>query len=147
MIESTCILERKLSSSNIFAGLILSGHKTQIRIPVVPNSFKEDSFSGECAVYFPHGIKGDTFAVKDTKNNKHGIIEITNIRCEYLWAINDEDCIKEGSIEYIDEDIVNKEDVSPRCAFKCMWGSPFINLSFDRNPLVWVIDFKLLDNA
>lgn len=77
-------------------------------------------------------------------------IEITGIRAERLQDISDEDCLKEG-IEYNDFICQYSTNVtpdwyeSPRQAFADLIDKTSGKGTWERNPLVWVYEFKLVD--
>ena len=67
-------------------------------------------------------------------------IKITNIRCERLQDISDDDCIKEG-VEKFDE-YVEECFMAPRQAFSCLIQKLNGKKFFDSNPYVIVYEFE-----
>lgn len=84
-------------------------------------------------------------------------IEITDIKVERLQDISDEDCLKEGivkgkcgseSTHFMDAYYVPKEKqpyCTPRDAFEVLIDKVSGKGTWERNPFVWVYEFKLLD--
>ena len=84
-------------------------------------------------------------------------IEITDIKVERLQDISDEDCLKEGIYEDSGDDEFppsifyefegNKDDGfdTPREAFTSLIDKVSGKGTWERNPFVWVYEFKLLD--
>lgn len=84
-------------------------------------------------------------------------IEITDIKVERLQEISDEDCLKEGIIKgkcgsesthFMDAYYVPKEKqpyCTPRDAFAVLIDKVSGKGTWERNPFVWVYEFKLLD--
>lgn len=94
------------------------------------------------------------------------LIEITNVRVERLQNISEEDAIAEGlkaatkdgkTIKYgiPDRDGYPGNDdigwgwcdwnVSPVLAYKRLWGSINGTESWDLNPWVWILEFKMVE--
>jgi hypothetical protein len=77
-------------------------------------------------------------------------LEITGVRVERLQDISDSDCIAEGiSDEAMDECEHYQIAGSPlrggsveRCAYSTLWESINGPGSWEKNPFVWVIEFK-----
>lgn len=66
-------------------------------------------------------------------------LEITEIRVERLNEITEEDSVAEGvSVK----EVVAAKGLSARSAFKTLWESINGAGSWDKNPWVWVIEFK-----
>ncbi len=82
-------------------------------------------------------------------------LEITGIGCERLQDISDEDAIAEGIMPLLHEDgntyyaNYGKEDIgtflTPRESFRTLFTSINGQESWDLNPWVWVIEFKILE--
>ena len=82
-------------------------------------------------------------------------IKITNIRVERLQDISDDDCLKEGIFEWNagQKDIpfysFSYADIpdysSPRDAFEELIDKVSGKDTWERNPFVWVYEFKLFD--
>jgi hypothetical protein len=81
-------------------------------------------------------------------------LKITSVRAERLMQISDEDCINEG-IEtwggketgyFRDYDKQAKSDIpmSARGSYMSLWDSINGNGSFQKNPYVWVLNFKII---
>jgi hypothetical protein len=82
-------------------------------------------------------------------------IEITAVRCERLQDISDEDCLKEGiqeikgfnPVSTCYEDCVDKNLwTSPQQAYAALIDQIYGKGTWERNPYVWVYDFKLVKN-
>ena len=131
---------------------ILEGRKTQTRRPIAISKNKEWDFKETLGtlegifhacfkhkktrqlktVKFPFGKVGDRHSIKA------GEIEITNICVERLQNISEEDAIAEGfnygcdSVQW----------------FRDLWDSyAKKGYGWDKNPWVWVIEFKLVGKA
>ena len=86
-------------------------------------------------------------------------IKITNINCERLQDISDEDCLKEGLIKYTKDGKVFKYDLTdkfemfswsnmkrtPREAFAALINKISGKGTWESNPFVWVYEFELID--
>ena len=83
-------------------------------------------------------------------------IEITTVRCERLHDISDEDCVSEGicPIWNLSRTFIigcsNKSDVVIYNSIKEAYAALINKINgkgtFDKNPYVWVYDFKLVNN-
>lgn len=69
-------------------------------------------------------------------------LEITNIRVEWLQDITENDAISEG-VENLG--LYPGYDVSSRGKFEGLWNLINGDESWDKNPLVWVIEFKRME--
>lgn len=80
-------------------------------------------------------------------------IEMLNYHVEHLQDISDEDCLKEGIVEnhkdrYNHYPYIGKayfDYSSPREAFAALIDKVSGKGTWERNPLVWVYEFKLID--
>ena len=78
-------------------------------------------------------------------------LEITSVRVEHLQDISDEDCIAEG-IEpradgwawYTGHQAQTRYTKFPRTSYESLWESINGADSWDSNPWVWVLEFKLV---
>jgi len=75
------------------------------------------------------------------------LLEITNVRVERLNDISEQDAIAEGLERYNDDGIVyygpyGKGDCRPERAFSNLWKSIYGEEDWKKNPWVWVIEFK-----
>lgn len=75
------------------------------------------------------------------------LLEITNVRVERLNDISEQDAIAEGIERYNDDGIVyygpyGKGDCRPERAFSDLWKSIYGDENWEKNPWVWVIEFK-----
>ena len=75
------------------------------------------------------------------------LLEITNVRVERLNDISEQDAIAEGIERYNDDGIVyygpyGKGDCRPERAFSDLWKSIYGDESWEKNPWVWCISFK-----
>ncbi|MCE9886217.1 morphogenetic protein [Obesumbacterium proteus] len=75
------------------------------------------------------------------------LLEITNVRVERLNDISEGDAIAEGIERYNDDGIVyygpyGKGDCRPERAFSDLWKSIYGDESWEKNPWVWCISFK-----
>ena len=66
-------------------------------------------------------------------------LEIVSVRVERLQEINDDDALAEGVTG--EEDLVNDQPL-PNMCFKALWESIHGKDSWDKNPWVWVLQFK-----
>jgi len=87
-------------------------------------------------------------------------IEITDVRCERLQEISDEDCLKEGIIETYPDmlsefpfttihyfwDIDYGTHIDARQAYAALFDSINGRGAWESNPYVWVYEFKLINN-
>lgn len=78
-------------------------------------------------------------------------LEITGVRVERLHDISREDCIAEGIERVSDADHFAWKDytgngqlLSPNFSYQSLWESINCPGSWDANPWVWVINFKLV---
>lgn len=79
-------------------------------------------------------------------------LEITDIRMERLWAITNEDAIKEGVEAWPDGNFKSYHGhpgkyANARDSFLSLWESIKGKESYESNPWVWVITFKNLRHA
>ena len=65
-------------------------------------------------------------------------LEITDVRAERVVDISKEDAIAEG---------ISAADSSPLDSFERLWDAIYGRGSWCENPLVWVIEFKLMTGA
>lgn len=80
-------------------------------------------------------------------------LEITGVRMERLQDISDGDCWDEGIQSWLENDknLPRYADGTPnkynnvRQAYRALWESIYGAGSWDANPFVWVITFKVLD--
>ena len=86
-------------------------------------------------------------------------IKITDVRIEHLQAISDEDCLREGVIKkwhapacrnyfYVPNvEVRTKDDVfsTPQEAYAALIDKIIGKGTWERNPLVWVYEFELID--
>ena len=81
-------------------------------------------------------------------------IEITDVRCERLQDISDEDCLKEGIIErekwslgkYYQYEWNGKKFQTTQEAYAALIDSINGRGAWERNPYVWIYEFKLINN-
>jgi len=76
------------------------------------------------------------------------VLEITAVRVERLQAITEADALAEGSMEWAGEQNTPIRDLDTgdeRIAFAALWDST--GGTWDSNPWLWVIEFKLLEVA
>lgn len=101
--------------------------------------------------YFQHkGFSNKMFVC--AKNMPHHI-KITKIHLEYLQDISDEDCLREGIFKfqmcYVFQERLKKIKNfvldTPREAFRILFDKISGNGIWDRNPLVYVYEFELID--
>ena len=100
--------------------------------------------------FYSKGYKNKMFV--RAENMPHHI-KIINIRMEYLQDISNEDCLKEGILKlhmcYVFQErlkkIYNYVLDSPRDAFKILIDKMSGKGIWDRNPLVYVYEFELID--
>lgn len=122
----------------------------------------------------PHGGPGNRLWVKETFNNCGGkpfykadgemhkdwkwkpsifmprlasriTLEITGVRVERLNEISEEDAQSEGSISWWLESARDRlPDSKAKTAYRQLWESINGGGSWDKNPWVWVIQFKRL---
>lgn len=85
-------------------------------------------------------------------------LEVTDISLERLQAISEEDAISEGikPIWINDDSSCNKfknyinngkDSLSPKDSFRSLWESINGAESWDRNPWIWVVKFKVLSTT
>lgn len=156
--------ERPILFSGEMVRAILDGRKTQTRRVIKMPSHKEGAHIYNC----PYGKTGDRLWVRETfgyishsrdkyfayraderiingtTNWKPSIhmpriacrvmLEITDTWPEPLQDISDADCFAEGVPENC--------DAEPRDIYMRIWEGINGKESWDKNPLVWVIDFK-----
>lgn len=70
------------------------------------------------------------------------VLEITGVRVERLNEISDDDIASEGIQEWIDGGV--DHDGYPRDAFRSLWESINGAGSWQANPWVWVVEFRVL---
>ena len=71
-------------------------------------------------------------------------IQITGVRAERLQAISFEDCKKEGTI-YFNQNNKDVDDLLALESFMKTWNSiPNLKFDWSYNPWVWVYEFKLV---
>ena len=70
-------------------------------------------------------------------------LEITGVRVERLQAISEADARAEGAIGAVDNSIGN--NWCARQAFSALWESINGPGSWDANPWVWVVSFRMID--
>ena len=72
-------------------------------------------------------------------------LEITNIRVERLQDISEEDAMAEGITlpNYAEQAIKNVHYPEPSTIYSLLWKSINGKGSWDKNPWVWVIEFKV----
>lgn len=75
------------------------------------------------------------------KNAARIFLEITNIRIERLANISEEDAVAEGCFQYEKE----TDWLTAKYGFELLWKSINGIESFDSNPFVWVIEFKIIE--
>jgi hypothetical protein len=85
-------------------------------------------------------------------------IEITDVRCERLQSISEDDCLKEG-IQYKEDSMFGYDMVTkyfsdypelgtydePREAYATLIDKISGKGTWENNPYVWVYDFKLIE--
>lgn len=70
-------------------------------------------------------------------------LEITNVRVERLQDIGEDDAIAEGANEWFETGPFNGRESKTFCAgYRRIWESIYDQRSWDKNPWVWVIEFK-----
>jgi hypothetical protein len=70
------------------------------------------------------------------------VLEVTGVRLERLNEISDDDIASEGIQEWIDGGV--DHDGYPRDAFRSLWESINGAGSWQANPWVWVVEFRVL---
>lgn len=77
------------------------------------------------------------------------LLEITNVRIERLQNISRDDCIAEGIYEYQDGNYFYSPENggygSPYAAYKALINKINGAETWDRNPWVWVVEFKVIE--
>lgn len=68
-------------------------------------------------------------------------LEVTGVRVERLQDISDDDCIAEGCIG---DEVDGADQPLPTMCFQFLWQSINGPESWEKNPWVWVIQFKKL---
>lgn len=68
-------------------------------------------------------------------------LEVTGVRVERLQHISDDDCIAEGCIG---DEVDGADQPLPTMCFQSLWQSINGPESWEKNPWVWVIQFKKL---
>ena len=129
---------------------------------------KEPYYKHPCfEIVYKHGFKGcGAFNIEAWKNKlsmpaKYAryFIEITDVRCDQLQCISDEDCLKEGVIHNqrnhityegiysSDYYLIRECDIeyeNPQQAYAALINKIHGNGTWESNPYVWVYDFKLI---
>jgi len=113
-------------------GQIRLGNKTQTRRPIKNPKFYDPDYLQ------PYEV-GDIFQIEDTDLK----IKITDVRFEKLQEISEEDSFKEG----IDPSQCYKAAFVPIREFNELWNSIYgdTEYKYKNNPLVWVIDFEVVE--
>ena len=126
---------------------ILAGRKTQTRRPVTPHPAGNWGGGANLRVLADrchYGRPGNRMRVAGT-----GIeLEITDVRVERVQEISDDDCRAEGvTIPRGDE--WPRSRCRRRAYFADLWDSMYggTEHGWGRNPLVWVIEFKVAKEA
>jgi len=113
----------------------------------------------ECVKY-KYGTKEENYELR--WNNPHTMaasqsrhfIEITGVRCERVQEISDEDCLKEGlmTVNGNGLDVPKRYGFgkyfgyyTPREAYAALFDKINGKGAWNRNPFVWVYDFKLVN--
>lgn len=108
--------------------------------------------------FFLKGEKGWTNKMFVKADKMPHQIKITNIRCERLQDISEEDCLKEGIIKYTKDRKVFKYDLDdgyemltwqnmkrfPKEAYALLIDKINKKGTWDKNNFVWVYDFELV---
>lgn len=76
-------------------------------------------------------------------------LETTVVRAQQLQDISTEDAIAEGLERYDDDGVVyygplNNGHACPKAAFQRLWSSIYGSASWEANPWVWVLEFKVI---
>ena len=123
---------------------ILARRKTQTRRLVKPQPYPGQSFVEALVTHCPYGRPGNLMRVTGT-----GIkLKITDVRVERVQEISDDDCRAEGvTIPRGDE--WPRSRCRRRAYFADLWGAIYggTEHAWERNPLVWVIEFKVAKEA
>lgn len=157
---------KELKFNKDMAKAVALGIKTQTRRPVkgfeVRSSMPEPEWASliRCC---PYGKVGDrlqiakpitwgeyVLACSETGRRPNPMIDlqITDISIEKLQDISEDDCFKEG-IDYYEYGCGWMADTwgwqrDPVDAFNALWESIYGNGSWDKNPYVWVIKFRVI---
>lgn len=103
-----------------------------------------ERFSEECKTH-----KGWTNKMFVKAELMHHHIRIIDIRVERLQDISDEDCLQEGVVRFTSGyNFVGNEDtayLTPSKAFAALIDKVSGRGTWERNPLVWVYSFELVD--
>ncbi|MDD3927128.1 MAG: hypothetical protein PHT33_10785 [bacterium] len=143
--------ERPILFNGELVKLIPDGRKTKTRRKLSPNIFGDTCRYGET---------GDRLGVIENSRMVRAVkrfpwlwerlwrlfvvawVEIVFTHIEELWDITPEDCIAEGLESYLREhDAV--QDL--RSQYQELWDSIYGYRSWNVNPWVWVIEFKLCE--
>lgn len=158
-------MKDKIKFSDEMLSAVIDGRKTQTRRLIEPQpDVTEESLrklgawqSGYtlseqvCAAWrhgfidddCPYGQAGDVIPFADKDGNIKGRIEIVDIWLQQVHAITLGDICKEIGCGLYDF-------IPATCGFEVweeLWKSIYGEESWQDNPWVWVIEFKLLDNA
>lgn len=130
--------------------------------PLFPSDLPEDHLSSKYLTpeYCHYKASGDSCEYVDMDDNiaqkwtpsihmprwaSRILLEITNIRIERLDNISEDDAVAEGAAR-TDELNGCADDIdSARHAYKLIWESINGKGSWDTNPFVWVIGFKVVN--
>jgi len=69
-------------------------------------------------------------------------LEVVNVRVERLQDISCADCFKEGILKTANEFTIDCDTPDPRDEFKELWNSINGPYAWEKNPWVWVVEFK-----
>ncbi|MCG3470810.1 hypothetical protein L7750_10530 [Xenorhabdus bovienii] len=111
--------------------LVINGRKTQTRRPIIDGTYSCDSDRGYNT---PYGKINDTISFANDKGEIKGELIITNNRVENLHRISKSDVKNEGFESWTN--------------FAFAWSSIYHNRGYgwDIDPLVWVIEFRRINN-
>ena len=74
-------------------------------------------------------------------------LEIVDVRVERLQDITEEDAIAEGvSFGHITDQATGEIDCEATDAYEVLWESIYGHDSWDKNPWVWVVEFKRVES-
>ena len=136
------------------------GEKVYLKEPYRDTSAPEGHFAKIDYLYDKNGIAKEISGGFKWKNKlfmpeKYAryFIEITEVRCERLHEISDDDCLKDGiqknHIEYMEPDYTNRVHEygydTPREAYAALIDEIKGHGTWESNPYVWVYSFKLIN--
>lgn len=143
----------KVSTHEIQA--LIEGHKTQVRQVVgdgLLQKYKGTAYQDFFIATILEDEKPKIGEIIRVNEESNIILEVTNVRLESLQDISEKDAIAEG----IDWEIFNGNVLffdylqkeysisSPVISFRSLWVKINGEKSWEKNPFVWVYDFKLI---